>query len=139
MGFRLSTAARNAACDAVVDLLDAGTTPVIEIRSGSQPATPGDTATGTLLASFNMNATAAFGAASSGVATLASTPISDVGLAAGTAGYFRMLTQTGGTAVFDGTVTATGGGGNLELSSTTISVGVQVEVTGGTVTMPLGS
>lgn len=137
MAFRLSAAARNAACNGVVDLLDAGTTPVIEIYTGSQPADPDTAASGTLLARFNMNGTAAFGSASAGVATLADTPISTTGLAAGTAGYFRMLTQTSGTAVCDGTVGTSGS--NLNLNTTTISVGVTVEITSGTVTMPQGA
>lgn len=140
MGFRLSAAARSAACNAVVDSLDGGTTPVLEIYSGTQPTNP-DTAIGAqvLLVSFNMDGTAAFGAASTGVATITGLPLSATGVAAGTAAWFRMKTQTGGTAVCDGTVTASGGGGNIILSTTTISVGVTVEITSGTVTMPLGT
>jgi len=62
------------------------------------------------------------------------------GLAAGTAGWFRVLDSTeaagSGLGVVDGTVTATGGGGDLTLNTTTISVGVDVEVTSGSITMP---
>jgi hypothetical protein len=45
---RLPTASRNAACDAVVDLLDAGSgAATIEIRSGTQPASANDAGAGT--------------------------------------------------------------------------------------------
>lgn len=41
MATRIATSARNAAADAVVDLLDAGAgAGHIEIRTGAQPATP---------------------------------------------------------------------------------------------------
>ncbi|MER5420351.1 hypothetical protein [Streptosporangium roseum] len=137
MATRLSTAARTAAADAVVDLLDAGSgAATIEIRSGSQPATANTTATGTLLATFTL-ADPAFGAASSGVATMASTPRTTTGVAAGDAGWFRAKDSSGAT-VYDGSVTATGGGGQIELATVTISVGLTVELTSATVTMPAG-
>jgi hypothetical protein len=121
----------------VVDLLDAGSgAATIEIRSGSQPATANTTATGTLLATFTL-ADPAFGAASSGVATMASTPRTTTGVAAGDAGWFRAK-DSSGTAVYDGSVTATGGGGQIELATVTISVGLTVELTSATVTMPAG-
>ncbi|MER7213197.1 hypothetical protein ABT340_39555 [Streptosporangium sp. NPDC000239] len=137
MATRLSTTARNAAADAVVDLLDAGSGPaIVEIRTGTQPTTANDTATGTLLATLTL-ADPAYGSASSGAATMASTPRTATGVAAGTAGWFRMKDSAGNT-VLDGSVTATGGGGQLELATTSISVGLTVEVTAGTVTMPAG-
>lgn len=141
MGVRLSTAVRNAMADAAVDLLDGGDAEgTIKLYTGSQPTTANDSATGTLLATFTLDATA-FGDAASGVATLASTPLSATGAADGTAGYFRAASGgTGGAGtVFDGTVTATSGGGTLELNTTTISTGVNVEITSGTFTMPAGS
>lgn len=135
MATRISTAARNAAADAIVDLVDAGPAAgTIRVYSGSQPAT-GDTAeTGTLLVTFTL-ADPAFGSAASGVASLSGTPISATGVAAGTAGWFRAEDSTGAN-VFDGSVSATGGGGELQLSTTTISVGVTVQITSGSVTMP---
>jgi hypothetical protein len=137
MATRIPTAARNAACDAVVDLADAGTgAATLKIYSGSQPASANDAPSGTLLATITL-ADPAFGAASSGAATLAGTPRSGTGVAAGTAGWARLADSTGAT-VLDGSVTATGGGGQVELATTTISVGVTVEITSGTVTMPAG-
>ncbi|MEU5549207.1 hypothetical protein ABZ738_05510 [Micromonospora sp. NPDC047793] len=135
MATRISTAARSAAADAIAGLLDAGSgAGTIKVYSGSQPATANDAESGTLLVEFEL-ADPAFGAASSGVASLAGTPLSAVGAAAGTAGWFRAEDSTGAN-VLDGSVTATGGGGDLELSTTTVSIGLTVELTSGTVAMP---
>jgi hypothetical protein len=137
MATRLATATRNAACDGVVDLLDAGSgAGTLKLYTGSQPASAGDAPSGTLLATITLS-DPAFGAAASGVATLAGTPLSGTGVAAGTAGWARLADSAGNT-VFDGAVTATGGGGQVELATTTISVGVTVQITSGTVTMPAG-
>lgn len=138
---RISTAARNAMCDAAVDLIDGGSgAGVLRIYTGSQPATPATAPSGTLLAEFTLS-DPAFGAAATGVATLDVTPaLTDTGLAAGTAGWARLCdsTEAAGTGlgIIDTDVTATGGGGGIELATTTISVGATVEITGGTVTMP---
>lgn len=136
MATRLPAATRNAMVDAVAARADAGSGPaVIEIRTGSQPASADDAATGTLLATITC-ADPSFTAAVSGVAALDTDPVlSTTGVAAGTAGWFRLLDSTGAT-VLDGSVTATGGGGQLELSTTTISVGLTVQVTSGSITMP---
>ncbi|MFD9949712.1 hypothetical protein ACFWYW_55500 [Nonomuraea sp. NPDC059023] len=141
MAIRINTAARNAACDAVVAVISGGSgAGVLRIYSGTIPATPATSPSGTLLAEFTLS-DPAFGAASTGVATLDVTPaLTDTGIAAGTAGYFRIVdsTEAAGTGlgVIDGTVTATGGGGDLTLNTVTISVGVNVEITSGTLTMP---
>lgn len=136
MAVRLPTGARNAACDAVVDRADAGSAAgKIRIYTGSQPASANDAATGTLLAEVTLQ-DPAFGAASSGVATL-SDPAAVTAGATGTAGWFRMLDSDNNT-VLDGSVTATGGGGDLELATTSITSGLSVDITGGTVTMPAG-
>lgn len=137
MATRLSTTARNASANGVVDLLDAGAAAgEIEVRVGAQPATPQDAATGALLVTFTL-ADPAFGNAAVGVATLQGLPIAAVGVAAGNAGWFRAM-DSDGNAVFDGSVTATGGGGQLELNTIAISNGLDVEITGGTYTQPMG-
>jgi len=132
MATRIATASQQAACDAVVDRVDGGPSfGTIDIRTGGQPATANAAATGTLLATLTLP-DPAFGAAdASGVATLDNTPvISTTGLAAGTAGWFRMMDSTGAS-VLDGLV-----GAELILNTTTISIGVTIEVVSGTVTMP---
>lgn len=136
MATRLATAARNATTNAVVALVDADVgAGSIQIRTGAQPASANDPATGTLLATLTL-ADPSFGAAALGVATLDATPVlTTTGVAAGTAGWFRMLDNSGDT-ILDGAVTVTGGGGELELNTTTISIGVTVEITAGTLTTP---
>ena len=131
----ISTGARNAAADAIADLSDAGAAAgYIEIRTGTQPAGPGSAATGTLLATVTLG-DPAFGAASTGVCTLAGLPITATGAGDGTAGYFRLY-DSNDLAIMDGSVTAEGGGGQIELNTTTISTGVDFELTAGTITMP---
>ena len=133
---RLATTARNAAADAVVDLLDAGAgAATIQIRSGTQPADPQTTATGTLLATVTLSDPAA-GNAATGAATI-SDPASVTGVAAGTATWARFL-DSNSAAVMDCDVTATGGGGSITLSTTTISVGVTVDMGAITFTIPQG-
>jgi hypothetical protein len=133
----LTTAIRNAMCDAIVDTLDAGSgAGTIAIRSGTRPADPATAVTGTLLATVTC-ADPAFGAASSGAATLTD-PSSVTAVATGTASWFRAFDSTG-AACFDGSVTATGGGGDLTLGTTSITSGLAVDLTGGTITVPQGT
>jgi len=137
MAIRLPAASRNAACDAVVDRVDAGAgAGTIQIRSGTQPASADSAATGTLLATVTLS-DPAFGPASNGSASLAGVPLSAVAVADGTAGWFRMLDSNGNT-VLDGSVSVTGGGGDLQLSTTTITTGLTVEITSGSISMPAG-
>lgn len=141
MTIRPSTAARNAAVNAITALVDGGSgAGVLRIYSGSQPAGPGTSPSGTLLLEIDLS-DPAFASASSGSASIDTTPaLSTTGLAAGTAGYFRLCdsTEAAGTGlgVVDGSVTATGGGGDLTLSTTTVSVGLDVEITSLSITLP---
>jgi hypothetical protein len=131
MTIRIPSASRNAAVDAITALAASGS---IEIRSGSQPASASDTATGTLLATLTLDGTP-FGAGSSGAATLSDTPLSVNGAATGTAGWFRMK-GSGGSTVLDGSVGTSGA--DLNLSSTSVVSGAPVQITSGTLTMPAG-
>jgi hypothetical protein len=131
MAWRLATSARNAAADAIGTLVDAGPAAgTLKIYTGTQPATPNTAATGTLLATVTL-VDPAFGAAATGVKTLADPPAA-TGVGDGTAGWFRIADSTG-AAVVDGAV-----GSELTLSTNTISIGVTVDITGGTMTMPVG-
>jgi len=136
MATRLSTAARNAASNAVAGLIDADVgAGALVIRTGAQPASAEDPATGTILATFAF-ADPATTAAVVGVSTFDTTPVlTTTGVATGTAGWFR-ITDNSGDTVMDGSVTATGGGGELELNTTSITTGVTVEITAGTLTTP---
>ena len=119
MTLSISNVAALAACDAIVDLCDTGTTDAqanIVIYSGSVPANV-DTALGAqvVLAELEM-----------------SNPTAN---AMGTASFFRILNRDN-TAVIQGAVGATGSGDELELNSTSIQPGATVEITSLTVTMP---
>lgn len=121
MAFRLSTASRNAACDAIVDLLDVGVGDgTFQIRTGVQPTNVGDAAAGTLLGTLTFSATA-FGAAATGVATAAAITSDTNADASGTAAHARILNADGtihsdadcaqgsGSISFDNSVCVAGG------------------------------
>ena len=136
MATRLATATQNAAAAAMMALVDAGPGPgTVQVRTGAQPASANDPATGTLLATFTLS-DPAFTGPVAGVMTLDATPVlSTLGVANGTAGWFRMLDSTGAT-VFDGAVGTSGQ--QLNLNTTSITTGLTVEITSGTFTMPAG-
>lgn len=135
MTVRIAQTVRNSIANAIGTATDAGSAAGnIKIYTGSQPATADTVAAGTLLATVAMGPKPSFATASAGTINAADpAPVS--GVAAGTAGWFRMADSNGNT-VMDGSVTATGGGGDLTLSTTTISVGVTVDITSFSVTMP---
>lgn len=139
MPVRVNDAARDAAVAAVIAALDASATPArARVYTGTQPATPADAPTGTLLAEFTLS-DPSFGTPSGGSAALDVTPaLTDDGLAAGTAGWCRLLTgdeaASDGQGVIDGTVGTSGA--MLNLNSTTISVGVAVNITSGSISLP---
>lgn len=131
---RHSNAARTAAADATVDLVDVSGPGTLKLYTGAIPATPNTAATGTLLATIVL-ANPAFGASVDGVATAAA--IASVNaVATGTAGYGRVGDGLDAP-VIDLDVTATGGGGAIELSSVSVVSGGPVNITSFTYTQPL--
>lgn len=134
MTIKLSNALRSTRAQALRDAVDAGSgAAVLQIRSGTQPAGPDTTASGTLLASITLNDPAF--AESVGVLTIDESPaLTDASAdATGTATWFRILTSAG-VAVLDGSVTATGQGGDITVTSTSIVATAAVTITGGTIT-----
>lgn len=133
MAFRLGTAARSAACDAIVDLLDVGGAGTIMIRTGAQPTNVGDTPTGTLLGTLTYGATA-FGAAATGVCT-ANAITSDTNAdASGTAGHFVNRTNAG-VNHSDGTCGTSGA--DMNFDNNVIVAGGTIACTSGTITVPI--
>jgi len=119
---RSSLLSRNAACDAIVDLVDGGT------GAGNLVLrTTGDVEVATLA----MSATA-FGAASSGTATAAAIS-DDTNATGGTTTKFT-LEDGDATIILTGSVGTSGE--DLNLSSTTIGAGDTVSVSSLTVTVP---
>lgn len=136
MASRIPDSVRNAAVNAIVDLMDAGAgAGYVEIRDGSQPAAAGDAATGTLLATVTC-ADPAFGDGAAGVAT-ANAMATVQGVADGTAGWYRAY-DSDGTTVMDGAAGTSGSGAEMILSSTAITNGGDVTADSWTVTMPAG-
>lgn len=134
MTVRLSTAARNASSNAVVDLIDAGPAAgQLKIYSGNQPATADDAVAGTLLATVAL-ADPAFGDAANGAAQMAD-PAAVTAAATGTAGWFRITDSTGAT-VMDGSVSDNTGNGDLKLSTTSLQSGGSVDIAAGPYTTP---
>lgn len=131
---KLSARVRNAMLDAIETTI--GTSAHIQIWSGSAPTDCTSTATGTKLADFALASdwAAAASAGSKAFNTISST----TGLAAGTAGYYRLVDSTNPTTSCDeqGSITATGGGGDMTIDNTSIASGQTVNITGWTWTQP---
>lgn len=135
---RLADTAQQAAMDAVVDLIDAGSgAGTIKIYTGTQPAT-GDTALSgnTLLGTLTFN-DPAFGATnSSGVATASAITPDTSADATGTAAWAR-IQDSNGNNVFDcdvGTSSTT-----IVLNSVSITSGGTISISSFTMTHPDGT
>ena len=137
--FQISNAAAQAMLTALGAQIDAGTQAVINIYSGSQPVDVETAASGTLLAELLCNATAFSGISDTNPgarATFAAISPDSSANNSGTAGYFRILTQVGGTAVAQGSVGTSGA--DLNLNTTSITAGSQVSITSATIDQPEG-
>lgn len=138
MTVNISTQARNDAGDAIVDLIDVGSTNpngYMEIRTGTKPASPqAGVGAAVLLATLNFSLPA-FGNFSNGI-SLANTIADDTSVdATGVASWFRIYDRDG-TAVMDGDITETGGGGDIEFDNINFIKGGVVAITSLTATMP---
>ena len=138
MSFRLAVNTQNRACSNLVGTIDIGgtttATGIINIYSGSQPATPATTASGTLLVSIPFN-NPSFGSPASGVATMVtSTAVSATVATSGTAGWFRVVDRAG-AAVFDGSVALSGA--DMNFDNTSFVSGGTATISSMTVTEPM--
>lgn len=121
MAITISTAGRNAMCNALVDLVDnSGPGNLVIMTSGDVE-----------VATLALSATA-FGAAATGVATAAS--ISDDTSATGGTAALHKFEDGTNAEIWRGTVGTSGA--DLNLSSVSIGVGDTVSVSAYTVTMP---
>jgi len=126
----ISTAARNAMCDAFVDQFEVGT------ADASGDIQIYDAGFATLLAELTFS-NPAFGNAVAGVATanaIASDASADN---SGTAAVCRFRDRDNGTVV-EGTVGTTGSGADIELNTVTIATLDIVAISSGTITQPAG-
>ena len=131
MALQLDTDIRNDLLDGIDSVFNAGT---VKIYSGAQPADADTAASGTLLATVDVDADA-FNAASAGAKTKQGTWQEASAIATGTAGWFRLANGADSRRI-DGDVTVTSGGGVLELDSVSITSGQVVTITTFTLNMP---
>lgn len=135
--FKLNTAARNAAVDGIVDLLDAGTIP---IRTGAPPATPSTASSGTLLGTcvFGSPAFGNGGASVAGRAD-ANAITSDTNAdASGDAGHFRAYPNGAGdtACAFQGTAGEAADTPDMVFDNKTIVAGGTIAISSFQVTVP---
>jgi len=125
--FVLTEAGRNAACNGFVDAVDAGTGAAGDIVI--------QTTASATLCTIDLDATAAFGAAATGVASITGTPTGTAG-ATGTAGQFK-LRNASNAALATGDVGV--GTETMVISNASISSGDTITITTMTVTVPAGT
>ena len=136
--FEISVAAQNAACDAIVDLIDGGAAAgTLAIRTGVPPATCAAVDTGVLLGTLTFS-DPAFGAAAAGVATVTPSITSDSSAdASGDAGHFRVK-DSNGVVIMQGTAgEAADAPVDMQFDEKTIVAGGVIACTSFTVTVPL--
>jgi hypothetical protein len=122
MAVTLPPALRNARAAVVLGAVDAGTGPgVLELRDGTRPASPTDTATGTLIVTLTL-ADPAFPAPTA-KDTDANTVAQVQAAAAGTPTWGRVK-DSDGVAVFDESV-----GGGITITPATLEAGQDVDLT----------
>lgn len=131
MTVQLSTTVRNARLDAIETAI--GTSAVLRIYSGAQPANCAAANSGTLLAAITCPSDW-LAAASSGSKAQSGTWQDASADATGTAGHFRIYESSATTCHIQGSVTATGGGGDITVDNTSFASGQSFTITGFTLT-----
>lgn len=131
MAVQLSVAVRNARLDAIETTI--GTSAVLKIRTGAQPANCATADSGTVLATLNLPSDW-MAAASSGSKAKSGTWEDLSADNTGTAAHFRVYASDGTTCGIQGSITATGGGGDMTLDNTSIASGQTVTITSFTLT-----
>ena len=121
-----STAVRNARLDVWESTI--GTSAILKIRTGAQPANCAAADSGTVLATCNLPSDW-MAAASGGVKAKSGTWEDTSADATGTAAHYRIYASDGTTCHEQGTVTATGGGGDMTVDNTSFAAGQPFTVT----------
>lgn len=127
MALVLETAMRDALADEIDNQINSGTAPELVFE------TSGDVEVATII----LNATNAFGSASSGVITMTGQPLSDASATGGTTVQFSIYINVGQSGKqLEGTVGTSGT--DIIISSTVIGATDTVELTTFTITVPTG-
>lgn len=131
MTVQLSVAVRNARLDTIESTI--GTSAVLKIRTGAQPATCATADSGTVLATLSLPSDW-MAAAASGSKAMTGTWSDSSADATGTAAHFRLYASDGTTCHAQGTVTITGGGGDMTVDNTSFASGQAFSITAFTLT-----
>lgn len=126
MTVQLSVAVRNARLDAIETTI--GTSAILKIRTGGQPATCATADSGSVLATCNLPSDY-LAAASSGSKAKSGTWEDTSADGSGVAAHFRIYASDGTTCHGQGTVTATGGGGDMTVDNTTFAAAQAFTIT----------
>ena len=133
MTVQLATSTRNAMLDAIET--DAGTSAILKIRTGAQPANCAAADSGSVLATVNLQSDW-MAAASGGTKAMSGTWQDASADGSGTAAHYRLYKSDGTTCIMQGTVTATGGGGDMTVDNTSFASGQPFNITSFTLTAP---
>ncbi len=131
MTVQLGTTVRNARLDQIETTI--GTSPILKLRTGAQPANAGAADSGTVVATMTLPSDW-LAAASGGTKSILGTWQDTSADAAGTAAHFRIYDSGGSTCHIQGSVTISGGGGDMTLDNNVLALGQQVTVTTFTLT-----
>lgn len=129
MAIQLSTTVRNARLDAIETAI--GTSPIMKIRTGAQPADCGTADSGTVLATLTLPSDW-LAAAASGAKALSGTWQDTSADATGTAAHFRIYDSGGTTCHLQGSVGTSGT--DMVVDSTSFTATQQFNVTSFTLT-----
>lgn len=122
-----SVAVRNARLDAFETAV--GTSPILKIRTGAQPANCASADSGSVLATLTLPSDW-MANASSGSKAKSGTWQDSSADATGTAAHYRLYASDGTTCHEQGSVTVTGGGGDLTVDNTSFAAGQNFTITG---------
>lgn len=133
MALQYGVSVRNAQLDALETTV--GTSPKLQLRSGSPPATCATADSGTLLCEITLPSDW-LAAASSGSKAKSGTwsGTGATGVSPTNAGHWRLKDSSGTTCHAQGTVTITGGGGDLTMDNPSIADGQAVSISSFTLT-----
>jgi len=138
LAFFVTNAVAQSMQAALATATDVGTAAVINIYDGSMPATADAAITGNVLAQLTCATTmfTATTAANPSVLTAGAISSDTSADSTGTASHFRILTQSGGTVIAQGSVgTATC---DLILNTVAVTSGSTVAITAATISLPTG-
>lgn len=133
MTIQFSTSVRNALLDSFETTI--GTSAILKIRTGAQPATCATADSGTVLATLSLPSDW-MAAATDGSKAITGTWSDSSADETGTAGHFRLYASDGTTCHMQGSITVTGDGGDMTLVNTSIAQGQSITISTFTLTAP---